>query len=114
MGEKELHKLQVTRLGGPHESRCTGLEKPLHGENRPGQCVVLDSGVRIGPMLQKDLDVFQMIHIRFGYWIITTFDVAVIGRQVQRRPAALIGDVHVGAVLNQIGCQLVVPVVGRG
>ena len=64
-------------------------------------------------MLQKDLDVFQMIHVRFGYWIITTFDVAVIGRQIQRCPVAFVGEIHIGAVIQKIRSQFVVAILRR-
>ena len=64
-------------------------------------------------MVQKDFDVFQMVHVRLRHRKVAAFDVAVIRCQVQRRPATLIGDIHVRAVFNQIRCEFVVPVVGR-
>ena len=80
--QEKFHQLGVAGLGGPHKRGCTGLEEPLHREDRPRQRVVLRPGIRIGPMVKQDFDVFQMIHVRLGHRIIATFDVAVVGRQV--------------------------------
>ena len=46
--------------------------------------------------------------------IIAAFDIAVVGGQIERRPAAVVGDVGIGAVIEQIGAQLVVAILGRG
>jgi hypothetical protein len=42
-----------------------------------------------------------MIHIAFANRIVTAFDIAVIGRKVQRRPATTVGEVRIGASVQQ-------------
>ena len=76
--------------------------------------VVLDAAVWVRSAIQKDLDEIEMIHVRLRHRIVATLDITVVRRQIEGRPAALVGDVHVGAALDQIGRQLVVPVVRRG
>ena len=55
-----------------------------------------------------------MIHVGLAHGIVAAFDVAVVGGEVERPPAAFVGDVGIGAVIEQIGGQLVVPVLGGG
>ena len=65
-------------------------------------------------MIEQELDELEMIQVRFRHRIVAAFDVAIVGREIQGRPAALVGDVGVGAALNQELAQPVVPVVRRG
>ena len=51
--------------------------------------------------------------VRLRHRIVAALDVAVVGGQVERRPAALVGEVHVRAALDQQRRQRVVPVVDR-
>jgi hypothetical protein len=113
VGEQQPHQRGVARLGGAHEGRDPGLLEPLHREDRPGQRVLFGARVRIGAMVQQDLDVVEVIHVRLGHRIITAFDVAVVGGKVQRRPPALVGEIHIGAPINQHRRQPVMAVVGR-
>jgi hypothetical protein len=55
-----------------------------------------------------------MIHVRFGPRIVAGFDIAVVRRQVQWRPATPGGNVHVPAVVDEKLRKLVVSVVGGG
>ena len=62
----------------------------------------------------QQLDEVQMIHVGLADRIIAGFDVAIVGREIERRPAALVGEIRIGAVVEQLRGQLVVPVLGRG
>src|SRR5690242_3688427 len=63
-------------------------------------------------MGEKELDVFEVIHVRRADRIIAAFDVAIVGGEIQRGPAALVGKVHVSAVLEQVGTEFVIAVLG--
>jgi hypothetical protein len=54
-----------------------------------------------------------MVHIRRAHRIVAAFNIAVISRKIQGRPAALIRDVRIRAVIQQIRRQFVVPVLRR-
>ena len=45
--------------------------------------------------------------------IIAAFDVAVVGGKIKRRPSAFVGEIHIGAMLQQIRSQLVVSILRR-
>ena len=45
--------------------------------------------------------------------IIAAFDIAVVGGEIERRPSAFVGEIHIGAVLQQIRSQLVVAILRR-
>ena len=62
-------------------------------------------------MVEQEFDELEMVHIRFGYGKIAAFDISVIGREVQRRPRAFVGEVYIDAALDQIRGQFVVPVI---
>ena len=47
---------------------------------------------------------------RLADGIISGFDIAVIGRQIERRPTAFVGEIHIGAMFHQKRSQLVVPI----
>jgi len=111
---QQLQQLRITRLRRAHERRGAILEEPLHREDGARQRVVLDLFVRVGTLLEHQRDDVEVIHVRLGDRIVATFDVAVIGRQIERRPAALVGDVRIGALLEQELGELIVPVVHRG
>ena len=68
----------------------------------------------IGAVLEKELDEVQMVHVRLRYWKVAAFDIAVVGGQIQRRPVAFVGEIHVRAAFEQIFRELVMPIVGRG
>ena len=66
------------------------------------------------PFSSSSRDDVEVIHVRLGNRIVAALDVAVVGRQIERRPAALVGDVGIGALLEQELRQLIVAVVDRG
>ena len=111
--QQQLHQLEIARLGGPDERRRARFEEPLIREDRPLQRVFLHPRVDVGALRQQELDELQVVHVRLGHRVVAALDVAVVGREVQRRPAALVGEVHVGAALDQVGAQLVVAVLRR-
>ena len=113
VGQQKLHQDDVAGLGCAQESRRAVLIQPLVREHRTGLRAVLHPGIDIGPVVQKELDEIQMIHVRLADRIISGFDIAVVRSQIKRRPAALVGEIHVGAVVQQIRSELVVPVLRR-
>ena len=54
-----------------------------------------------------------MIEIAFADRIVAVLDVAVVGGEIERHPAAFVGQVRIGAVIEQIRAELVVPVLRR-
>src|SRR5262245_20932521 len=67
MGEKQLQQFDVAGLGCA-DKRCRAcLEKPLHRENRTRERIFFAAEVWIGPMIQKNLDQIEMIHVRLWY-----------------------------------------------
>ena len=67
----------------------------------------------LAPLSMQQLDELQVIHVALADGIVAVLDVAVVGGQVQRHPAALVGQVRIGAVLEQIRAELVVAVLRR-
>src|SRR5207253_11449668 len=53
-----------------------------------------------------------MVDIRLRHRKISTFDVAVIGSQIQRSPIAFVGKVHIRAAFDEIFGKLVMTIVG--
>ena len=111
--QQELHQLHIARLRGSDERRRAGFEEPLHREDCPTQGIVADADVRVRSALQQDLDELQVVHVRPRYRIVAALDIAVVGREIERGPAALVGQVDIGAQSDQLNGQLVVSVVGR-
>src|SRR5262252_247173 len=112
MREKELEQFQIAGLGCADEWRSSRLEKPLHGEDRPRQGIVLYPKVRIGSVVEQKLDVIEMIEIGLWHWKIPTLDVPIVGGEVQRCPIPFVGLVYVCTMLDKILAELIVPVVG--
>ncbi len=113
VGQQKLHQHDVAGLGGAQESRRAVLIQPLVGENRAGLRAVLHPGIHVGAFVQKELDEIQMIHVALADRIIAGFDIAVVGGQIERRPRAFVGEIHIGAVVQQIRSELVVPILRR-
>ena len=67
-----------------------------------GRLRAAHADVYIGVLGQQQLDEVQMVHVGLADRIVAALDVAVIGGQVQRRPAAVILDIRIGAVVQQI------------
>src|SRR5262245_6748370 len=111
MDEKQLQKFDVARLSGADKRCCARLEEPLHRENRTCERIVLAAEVWIGPMIQENPDQIEMIHVRLWYREVSAFDFAVICRQIQWSPSALVRQIHVCAVFDEPGCKFVVSVV---
>ena len=55
-----------------------------------------------------------MIHVRPADRIVAGFDVAIVGGEIERRPAAFVGEIRIGAVIEQIRGEFVVAVLRRG
>src|SRR5882724_6669736 len=51
---------------------------------------------------EQPLDVIEVVHVRLARGIVAAFDVPVVGRDIERRPAAFVGDVGIGAMVEQI------------
>ncbi len=113
VGQQKLHQDDVAGLGGAQESRRAVFIQPLIGENRAGLGAVLHPGIHIGAFVQKELDEIQMIHVALADRIIPGFDIAVVGGKIERRPPAFVGEIHIGAVVQQKRSQLVVPILRR-
>ena len=111
--EQQSQELEVARLRGAYERRGAGLVEPLHREDRSAERVFLDPQIRVGALRQQQLDELEVVHVRLRHRIVATFDVAVVGRQVQRIPAALVGEIGIGPALEEQRPELIVPVVGR-
>ena len=62
-------------------------------------------------MIKQNFYELEVVHVRPGHRKIAAFDISVIGREVQRRPRAFVGEVHIDAALDQIRGQFVVPVI---
>src|SRR5262245_28248236 len=114
MGNKQLQQFDVAGLSCADKGCCACLEKPLHRENRTCERIVFAAEVWIGPMIQQNPDQIEMIHVRLWYREVTPFDVAVICRQIQWSPPALVRQVHIRAVFDEPGCKFVVSVVRSG
>ena len=69
--------------------------------------------VDVGALVDQLLDEVQVIHVRLAQGVIAAFDIAVVDRNIQRRPGALVDDVGVGAMVEQKGPELVVPILRR-
>ena len=68
----------------------------------------------MAPLVDEQLDEVEVIHVRSAHRIVAGFDVAVVGGEVERTPAAVVGEIRIGAVVEQPGGQFVVPVLGCG
>ena len=122
--QQQLHQGDIAGLRRAQEGRRAVFEQPLHGEiiSRLGAIAnafrrrrfhSADSGVHLRTLGQEQLDVVQMVHIRRAHRIVAAFNIAVISRKIQGRPAAAIRDVRIRAVIQQIRRQFVVPVLRR-
>ena len=110
MGKQELHQLDVAGLRSPQEGRRAAFIQPLIGEHGARFRAVGHPGINFGAFREEQLDVFQVIHVRRADRIVSSFDVAVVRRQVKGSPAALVGKVRVGALFKQVFAELVEPV----
>ena len=113
MGQQKLHQHDVAGLRGAQESRRAVFIQPLVGEDRAGLRAVLHPGIHVGAFVQKELDEIQMIHVGFADRIISGFNIAVVGGEIERRPPAFVGEIHIGAVLQQKRAELVVAILRR-
>ena len=77
--------------GRAQERRRAVLIQPLVREHCTGLGAVLHPGVHIGPFVQKELDVIQMIHVALADRIVPVFDIAVVGGKLRRAPLAFVG-----------------------
>src|SRR5213078_889104 len=85
MSEEKLHEFGVARLCGPDKRRSTGLKKPLHRENGSSERVVLHSHVGVCSMVEQELDVLEIVHVRLRNRKIAAFDIAVVDGEIKRR-----------------------------
>src|SRR5690606_10448489 len=101
--------------------RRTLLVQPLVREDRARlraratrpAAVQRQTQVRIRAVLEQQLDVLQVIHVRLARRIVPALDVAVVRRNVQRVPAVLVRNVRIRPLLEQILPEPVVPVLRR-
>ena len=114
MLHQQPQQIDVARLRGAHKRRSAAFKEPLHGKDGARQRIVLRARIRIAAVIEKKLDVLQVIEIRFWHRKIPTLDIAVISSQVQRSPVALIREIHIGAALDEIFAKPVMPIVSRG
>src|SRR5262245_9141577 len=112
MSQQKFHQLDVAGLGCSDKRRAARFKKPLHRKYGSGQRVVFYAGIWIGSMLEEKLNVVQVLQIRFANREIAAFDIAVIGCEIKRGPHSFVSPVHIGAMLDQILREFVVPVVG--
>ena len=82
MGEKQLQEFDVAGLSGADKRCCACLEKPLHRENRTCKRIVFAAEDWIGAMIQENPNQIEMVHVRLWYREVSSFDVAVIRRQI--------------------------------
>ena len=92
--QQQLHQRDVARLRRAQERRRAVLVQPLVREDRARLGAVLHAGVDVGALVEQQLDELQVVHVALADRIVAAFDVAVVGREVQRRPAALVGEVR--------------------
>src|SRR5262245_55161808 len=103
MSQQELHESRVAGLRRSYERRGSGFEEPLHREDGPGLRVSVDSGIYICATVQKDLDVVQMIHIGLWNREVAAFDVAIVGRQIERRETGCgRRQIDIGTMLDKV------------
>jgi hypothetical protein len=108
--EQQPHQRQVAGLRSTQERSGTFLEQPLMRKDRPGLGARLHPRVHVGAVGKQQLDELEVIHIGPAGRIVAAFDIAVVGCNVQRRPAAQVGDVRVRAVLEQKLAELIVTI----
>ena len=111
--EQQLHQDDVARLRGAQERRRAVLVEPLVREHRARLRAVLHARVDVGALVEQELDELQVVHVALADRIVARLDVAVVGGEIERRPAALVGEVRIGAVLEQVRAELVVAVLRR-
>ena len=71
------------------------------------------AGVHVGALVDQQRDELQVIHVALADRIVAGLDVAVVGRQVERHPVALVAEVRIGAVVEQVLAERVVAVLRR-
>ncbi len=112
-------------MGRPQERRRAVFEQPLHREDGPRLCAVAlaflfgrslpaDPYIHVRALIDQQLDEVEVVHVGRAHGIVAAFDVSVIGREIKRRPAAVVGEIRIRAMLQQISANLVVPVLRRG
>ena len=74
---------------------------------------VFDSSVHIGAFVDQELDEVEMIHIALGHRVIAVFDVAIVGRKVQRSPSTFVHEIRIRTMIEKIGTKLVIPILRR-
>ena len=111
--EQQLHQHDVARLRRAQKRRRAVLVEPLVGEHRARLGAVLHARVHVGALVEQQLDEVEVIHVALADRIIAVLDVAVVGREIERHPAAFVGEVRIGAVVEQIRAELVVAVLRR-
>ena len=97
-----LHQREVARLRGAQERGRAVLVQPLVREH--GACLGarVHARVHVGSAVDQLLDDLEMVHVGLARRIIAALDVAIVRRDVERAPAALVLNPRIGAALEQI------------
>ena len=111
--QQQLHEIEIAGLRRAKKRGRAVLVEPLVREDGADLGAVLGARVDVGALVEEQPDELEVVHVAPADGVVAVLDVAVVGREVQRRPSALVGEVRVGAVLQQIRAELVVAVLCR-
>src|SRR6185437_10694173 len=90
------------------------LIQPLIGEYRARFRTLGDSPIDVCALVEQVRDVGEAVHVGGAHRVVAAFDIAVVDRQIQWRPAPLVGQIHVGTVLDKELRYLIVLVLRGG
>src|SRR4051794_31334298 len=110
MVQQKFHQYDIAGLRRSQERRRAVFVEPLIGEYCPRFRTVLDASVNVGALVEQQLDEFEMIEIALANRIIAGFNVSIIGGQIQWDPAAFVGKIRIGAVIEQECSNLVITI----
>src|ERR1019366_168053 len=102
--EQELHEFHIARLRGAQE-RCgvafAFLGRRLHAAN---------AAVDVRALGDQQFDEVEVIHVGLADRVVAGFYVAIVGGEIERIPAALVGQIRIGAVVEQPRSHFVVAI----
>jgi hypothetical protein len=107
-------RLDVRGLRRAQKRRGAVLVQPLHREDRARLGAVFRARVHVRPAGEQRLDEIEVIEVAGAHRIVAAFDIAVVGGQIERSPAAFVGEIGIGAAFEQERGEDVVAVLGRG
>lgn len=112
--KQQLHEFEIARLCSTQKRRSTVFIQPLVREDRAGLGAGCHAEVGIGTGGQQQLDVFEMVHVKLAGWIVAAFNIAIVGSDIERVPAAFVGYVGIGSLFEQVFAELIETVLGGG